>query len=163
MEIIKIQKGGIFIKEVRHMEVGNGKIIIDGTELDVDAIAEQGAEPSGVRPETRSVYCGNAVHIDHSQVLREDVQIVCDGMGRQYVTQKTLPPIVIRVQGNIETLKAEGCCEVHADGDIGSVSSMSGDISCRCIKGNARTMSGDITAESIGGSASTMSGSIHRH
>jgi hypothetical protein len=68
--------------------------------------------------------------------------------------------ITIEVHGDIQSLKADCCETICVTGNVGSVSTQSGDIECGPVAGNVQTMSGDVECGDIGGQVSTMSGDI---
>lgn len=48
-------------------------------------------------------------------------------------------------------------------GDVSTVNTTSGDVSCKDVKGGVLTMSGDVTCGNVGGNVSTMSGNIYHN
>ena len=66
--------------------------------------------------------------------------------------------INIEVHGNAESLSNESG-QVNAD-NVGTLSTMSGDVICNDVLGSVKTMSGDVRADKISGSVSTMSGDV---
>lgn len=69
--------------------------------------------------------------------------------------------INITITGNVQTLSNErGSVSCK---NVGSVSTMSGDVICGDISGDVDTMSGDVDCGNIGGNVSTMSGDITKH
>ncbi len=69
--------------------------------------------------------------------------------------------INISIEGNVETLKVDVCDKVVINGNVGSASSVSGDIDIQGdVLGGVTSVSGDIKCGTIGGSVSTVSGDI---
>lgn len=95
---------------------------------------------------------GNSIHVRNGSVL-VDGKIVETGDAKH---------IRIEVDGSIERLNADSCDSITVSGSAGSVSTMSGDVTCGNVEGAVSTMSGDIRCGNIGGSVSTMSGDILR-
>jgi hypothetical protein len=93
---------------------------------------------------------GNAILVKHGSVF-VDGKVVETGDAKQ---------IRIEVDGSIERLNADACDSITVAGSAGSVSTMSGDVTCGNVEGSISTMSGDVRCRSIGGSVSTMSGDI---
>jgi hypothetical protein len=93
---------------------------------------------------------GNAILVKHGSVF-VDGKVVDTGDEKQ---------IRIEVDGSIERLNADACDSITVAGSAGSVSTMSGDVTCGNVEGSVSTMSGDVRCRSIGGSVSTMSGDI---
>jgi hypothetical protein len=100
----------------------------------------------------------NGVEYEGSRLTINNGRVVIDGKGVGDVNEKV---INISVVGDVQTLKCDAANTIQIQGAVlGSVQTMSGDITCGDIGGNARSMSGDITADNIGGTAGTMSGDI---
>ncbi|WP_050384567.1 hypothetical protein [Bradyrhizobium pachyrhizi] len=71
--------------------------------------------------------------------------------------------IRIEVSGNVDRLEADACNLISVAGDVGSVSTLSGDVSVSgAVGGLVQTMSGDVDCGPVGGSVTTLSGDI-RH
>jgi hypothetical protein len=70
--------------------------------------------------------------------------------------------IKIVVNGGIDSIKADACENIRVSGSAGSVSTMSGVVTCGNVEGSVSTMSGDVRCGRVGGSVSTMSGDIIR-
>ena len=69
--------------------------------------------------------------------------------------------INITVNGNIDKLDVTSCDKLEIHGDVDKAKTMSGDINCRDIKGDASTMSGDIKCQGSSlGNVKTTSGDI---
>lgn len=66
--------------------------------------------------------------------------------------------INITVEGDIEKLEnATGLVKAN---NVGSISTLSGDVECGNVSGSVSTMSGDVDCGTIGGNVKTMSGDI---
>ena len=73
--------------------------------------------------------------------------------------------INITVTGNVDRIEADVCQQLSVTGDVGNVSTVSGDVNVEGnINGSVQTVSGDVDCGgSIGGNISTLSGNIkHR-
>lgn len=69
--------------------------------------------------------------------------------------------INIVVTGDIDSLKVEHCKTISIKGDVGSLSSVSGDVECGDVTGSVSTVSGDVrVAGQVAGGVSTVSGDI---
>jgi hypothetical protein len=95
---------------------------------------------------------GNSIQVKNGSIF-VDGKVVETGDAKQ---------IRIEVDGSIERLNADSCDSITVSGSAGSVSTMSGDVTCGNVEGAVSTMSGDIRCGNIGGSVSTMSGDIIR-
>ena len=73
--------------------------------------------------------------------------------------------IAIVVEGNIERLEADVCQKITVTGDVGSVTTVNGDVEVGgSVKGAIQTISGDVRCSgSINGSVNTISGDIRSH
>ncbi|MFH0289474.1 hypothetical protein ACGRSR_17925 [Vibrio owensii] len=84
--------------------------------------------------------------------------------GKVIVDGKDVTPdskeISIAIEGNVERLQADVCAQVAVSGDVGNISTQSGDVQCTQVGGSVSTMSGDVICSSIAGNASTMSGDV---
>ncbi len=93
----------------------------------------------------------------------KNVTVVND---RVFIDGKNVTPdakeITITVTGNIDQLKADACSQISVTGDVGSVTTQSGDVSVGgSVNGSVQTMSGDVDCNGrIGGNVTTMSGDI---
>jgi len=69
--------------------------------------------------------------------------------------------INITVHANIDTLKVDVCQTVRVAGQVGSVSTVSGDIKIAGdVDGSVSTISGDVECGNVAGSVSTVSGDV---
>ena len=94
---------------------------------------------------------------------------VAVGNGRVVIDGKDVTPdakqISIAVHGNVERLQVDSCEKISVTGDVGSVSTQTGDVDVGGnISGSVQTQTGDVDcAGSIGGKDSTQTGDIkHR-
>jgi hypothetical protein len=99
----------------------------------------------------------NGVTISGNSIQVKNGAVFVDGA---VVDTGTAKNIRIEVEGNIERLNADACDSISVAGYAGSVTTMSGDVTCGNVEGSVSTMSGDVRCRSIGGSVSTMSGDI---
>jgi hypothetical protein len=82
----------------------------------------------------RITYNGRTINIPQSSRMElVDGQILIDGKPFEQYDKADCPIIKIELTGDVE---------VH--GDVHNAKTMSGDITCDCIKGHCSTMSGDI-------------------
>ena len=96
-------------------------------------------------------------YVGRSIEINKDIVII-DGIEQDTLTSKV---INVSVVGDVESIKG-GCSEVHIQGSCGSVSTMSGDVTCADVNGDIKTMSGDIKCGNVTGNIKTMSGDITR-
>lgn len=104
--------------------------------------------------------------------------------GKIFVDGKDVTPdakeIKIEINGNMDRLQIDHCQEVRVTGNIGalttgsgdvyiegnvtgSVQTASGDVECGSVGGSVQTASGDVDAEAVSGTVTTVSGDIsHR-
>ena len=98
-------------------------------------------------------YSGRNITIANGKVIIDGKDVTPEGK-----------EINIKVEGNIEILKADCVSELTVTGNCGEVSTQSGDISIKGdVNGSVSSMSGDIDCGSIGGRVSTMSGDINHN
>lgn len=98
-------------------------------------------------------YRGNNVAIINGRVLID---------GKEVSNQSPGPRIDIVVHGNLETLQVDCCDKVKVDGSVGSLSTVSGDVSCGDVSGDISAVSGDVACGNVQGNISTVSGDIRR-
>ena len=67
--------------------------------------------------------------------------------------------INIVVHGDVDRL--ENSCGTVKANNVGTISTISGDIECGAVSGSVSTMSGDVKCGNIRGSVTTMSGDIN--
>jgi hypothetical protein len=105
----------------------------------------------------------NGVSIDGNSrsVVISNGKVIVNGKD---VTPEDTKDINIVINGHIETLDVDTCNKITITGDVGSVSTLSGDVNITGnVLGSVKTMSGDVDCEEISGSVKTMSGDIkHR-
>lgn len=81
--------------------------------------------------------------------------------GEEYAIEGVSLTVVIL--GDVNVLDVEACSTSEITGSAGKVKSMSGQITCNNVEGDASTMSGNIICQTLHGSASTLSGNeVHR-
>lgn len=88
-----------------------------------------------------------------------------DGNGREIDMNnleevKEAKTINITIEGNIERLNVDHCNSVVVNGDCKKIKTISGDITCGDVDGDAETVSGDINCDIVHGDAKTVSGNI---
>ncbi len=70
--------------------------------------------------------------------------------------------VVIKVDGDIESLQVDHAKSIEIKGDIGTVKTVSGDLRINGdVKGHINTVSGDVTCNVAAGGISTVSGDIN--
>lgn len=110
---------------------------------------------------TSIVVSNGKIKIDGKDVVLEDEKV-----------------INISVTGSIDSLSVDDCNKLEITGDVGSVTTVSGDVNCAHVKSyvnttsgdvrcgdvgaSVKTVSGDVIANSIQGSVNTVSGNIHK-
>ena len=87
-----------------------------------------------------------------------DKTVIVDG---EVISTEGFPEVNIEVTGNIETLKVPSCNECVINGDINTLSTVSGDVDANGITGDVSTVSGDVVASEIGGNVKTISGNVN--
>lgn len=69
--------------------------------------------------------------------------------------------IDIAIEGNVTKVEVGACQTMRILGDVGSVSTQSGDVDVSGnVLGSIQTMSGDVECKNVGGSVSSVSGKI---
>ena len=68
--------------------------------------------------------------------------------------------INISIEGDMNTLEVDCCDKVSIKGEVGRVSTVSGDIECGNVNGGISSVSGDVRCGNVGGSISTVSGDV---
>jgi hypothetical protein len=96
-----------------------------------------------------SNYVGKSVTISGNKVIIDGKDVTPDSKD-----------IKIVVNGDIESLNADYIDSIEVHGNVGSIKSGSGDISCKDIGGDVKTGSGDVEANVINGGVQTGSGSV---
>lgn len=94
-------------------------------------------------------YNGNRIVVTNGHVVIDGVDATPDAK-----------VVNIVVNGDIQSINADSCQSIHVNGNVGEVSSQSGDIQCGNVNGSVQTMSGDIKCGHVSGNAKTMSGDI---
>ena len=86
-------------------------------------------------------------------------RVVIDGKD---VTPDAAKQISIEVHGDVERLQVDSCEKISVTGDVGSVSTQTGDVDVGgSIDGSVQTQTGDVDcAGSIGGNVNTQVGNI---
>jgi DUF4097 and DUF4098 domain-containing protein YvlB len=87
--------------------------------------------------------------ISNGKVFVNGKQITTDG--------KT---INILVEGNVENLQIDACEKIIVNGDVGQVTTMSGDVVLNECKGSIKTTSGDVECQGDCQSINTVSGDV---
>ena len=96
---------------------------------------------------------GNSIVVRNGKVIIDGKDVTPDGK-----------EINISVEGNINELKIDSCEKFSITGNVGNVSTKSGDVDISGdVNGSIQTMSGDVDCYNVGGSISTKSGDVkHR-
>lgn len=68
--------------------------------------------------------------------------------------------IHITVEGSLENLDVDACSSIKISGDVQSVKSGAGDVSCRDVGGNVSTGSGDVECGNVNGDVETGAGDV---
>lgn len=78
--------------------------------------------------------------------------------GKQVTTEgKT---INISIEGNVDRLQVDACDKILVNGDVGSISTASGDVILNECKGSIQTTSGDVECKGDCINISTVSGDV---
>jgi len=109
----------------------------------------------------------NTININGSMIIGSSGKNITIANGRVIIDGKDVTPdskgINITVHGNIDQLQVDACSKITVSGDAGSIKSQSGDIDIAGnVFGSVSTMSGDISCGDVGLRANTMSGDINR-
>lgn len=99
-----------------------------------------------------SIFSGRNVNISGNRVIIDGVDVTSQLPDQKQYT--------IEVTGDIESIKVDACDKLTVNGNVGSVSTASGDIECGDVGGAVSSVSGDIDCGNIGGSVSTVSGDV---
>ena len=95
-------------------------------------------------------YIGSSISISNGKITINGEDVTPDSK-----------EISISVNGNIDFLQVDACNKVSVVGNVGGVTTKSGDVDISGdVVGGIQTMSGDVDCGNIGGSISTMSGDI---
>lgn len=70
--------------------------------------------------------------------------------------------LTLHIEGEVGEIRADYVKSIDVKGNVTSLSTMSGDVSCGDVAGSVSTMSGDVECKNVGGSVSTMSGDVRR-
>ncbi|KMY86077.1 Phage protein [Candidatus Paraburkholderia calva] len=97
-------------------------------------------------------YSGNSVSVRSKRVIVDGQDVTVDDATR----------ITIEVHGNIETLQCDNCDTAMIHGEVGSVTTASGNVQCSDVRGSVRTASGNVNCGDIGGEVRTASGNMSR-
>lgn len=94
-------------------------------------------------------YRGYSVSINNGKV-------VIDGVTQD---QTLIGEVNVTVHGDIAKLENESG-NVYAN-DVGTIQTVSGDVTCGDVDGNVQTMSGDVKCKNVNGDITSMSGDIN--
>lgn len=99
------------------------------------------------------VYQGNSISIKNGNIIIDGNKVETDEK-----------QISIIVNGNIESIDADSCERIEVTGNIGKISTVSGDVRISGdVNGSVKTISGDVRCGNVSGSVDTVSGDIeHR-
>lgn len=108
----------------------------------------------------------NTISINGNTITTTGNSSIVSANGKIYVNGKDVTPdskeITIEVHGDINKLEVDNCHSLTVSGNVGSVSTISGDVECGPITGGVKTVSGDVCSTGrIGGSVSTVSGDVN--
>lgn len=99
-------------------------------------------------------YVGNSVTISGNK-------IIVDGKNVSETDDFKGPSLTVEINGHLNMLQVDSCDKITVDGDIGNLSTVSGDVRSLNINGNVSTVSGDVKANTISGNVNTISGDIN--
>jgi hypothetical protein len=72
------------------------------------------------------------------------------------------PRITIEVHGNVSTFECDRCDTASIHGDVGSVTTASGNVQCGDVRGSVQTASGNVNCRDVGGDVRTVAGNVNR-
>lgn len=98
----------------------------------------------------------NSTVVNGSTLVITNGKIIVDGKSVEMDDKN----ITINVVGNLDSLEVDVCDKLSITGDVGSVKTISGDVSCGNVHNSVNTVSGDVRAVTIHGSTNTVSGDI---
>ena len=98
-------------------------------------------------------YRGNSREVNNNEVWIAGV--------KQHDKHDTDKQINITVTGNIDSLVVGHCTDIVVGGEVHTLKTKSGDVSCGNVKGNVQTGSGDVTCRDIEMSVQTGSGDVN--
>lgn len=117
--------------------------------------------------------------INNKAVIGNNISILNNKVivdGKEIDLEKALT-VNIQVEGSINSISADVCNTINVTGNVGTLSTVSGDVQCadvhtsvqttsgdvKCgdVKGSVKTVSGDVIANTVNGSVNTVTGDIH--
>lgn len=101
----------------------------------------------------------NGVTYSGESVSVRGGRVIVDGKD---VTPEAASRITLEVHGDLQSFQADRCDTVAVHGNVGSVSTVSGSVTCGDIGGSVSTVSGSVNCRDVGGKVSTTSGSINQ-
>lgn len=103
----------------------------------------------------------SSIRINNNTYSGKNIQII---NGKVIVDGQDVTPvekeIYITVDGPVQNLKVDACSTITINGDVETVETGSGDVSCGNVKTDVTTGSGDVECKEIGGSVRTGSGNV---
>jgi hypothetical protein len=72
------------------------------------------------------------------------------------------PRVTIEVHGDIKTFECDRCDTASIHGDVGSVTTASGNVQCGDVRGSVQTASGNVNCRDVGGDVRTVAGNVNR-
>jgi hypothetical protein len=110
----------------------------------------------------------STVHINDTRMAIEGKLVIGSVGGRVIVNgQDVTPPgaagqIIISVTGDVASLEVGTCQTITVEGQVDTLSSNHGAVTCGSVGGDVTTTHGEITCGDVKGSVTTKFGSIHR-
>lgn len=109
----------------------------------------------------------NTININRSLIIGSSGKNITIANGRVIIDGKDVTPdskeINITVHGNVDQLHVDACSQISVAGDAGAIKSQSGDIDIAGnVFGSVSNMSGDISCGDVGLRATTMSGDVKK-
>jgi DUF4097 and DUF4098 domain-containing protein YvlB len=99
----------------------------------------------------------NGKQYSGKSVVIRDGRVIIDG--KESLSNDKV--INIHIEGNVEKIDVDACEHIIVDGNVGEITTTSGDIQAKQVSGSIKTTSGDVTIEGpCGGSINTVSGDI---
>lgn len=109
----------------------------------------------------------NIININGNMIIGSPGKNITIANGRVIIDGKDVTPeskeINITVNGNVDQLQVDTCSQISVSGDAGAIKSQSGDIDIAGnVFGSVSNISGDISCGDVGLRTDTMSGDVKK-
>lgn len=105
-----------------------------------------------------SIVIGNKSFVGRNVTISNN-KIIIDGIDitDQLPDQKKYEIIVT---GDVDKIECDVCDKITVNGNVESLSTLSGNVECHDVTNSIQTQSGDVECGNIGGNVTTMSGDV---